>query len=74
MRAVLCVSNERSGHSVQQAEKQRLDFVEKLSRVQNDDEMVCGYYENFLRRHDKDSVGIWGSPGVGKTTLASKVV
>ena len=56
MRAVLCVSNERSGHSLQQAEKQLLDFVEKLSRVQNDDERVCGYYENFLRRHDKDSV------------------
>jgi hypothetical protein len=56
MLAVLCVSNERNGHSVQQAEKQRLDFAEKLSRVRNDDERVCGYYENFLRRHDKDSV------------------
>ena len=56
MRVVPCVSNEWSGHSVQQAEKQQLDFVEKLSRVQNDDERVCGYYENFARRHDKDSV------------------
>ncbi len=56
MLAVLCVSNEQIGHSVQQAEKQWLDFVEKLSRVQNDDERVYGYYENFVHRHDKDSV------------------
>jgi len=56
MRAVPYVSSERSDHSGQQAEKQRLDFVGKLSRVQNDDERVCGHYENFVRRHDKDSV------------------
>lgn len=56
MRVVLCVSNERSDHSVQQAERQRIYFVEKLSRAQNDAVMVCGYCENFVRRHDKDSV------------------
>jgi hypothetical protein len=56
MRAVPCVSNERSDHNVQQAERQRLDSAEKLSRAQNNDERVCGYYENFVRRHDKDSV------------------
>jgi hypothetical protein len=56
MRAVPCVSNERIDHSLQQAERQRLDSAEKLSRAQNDDERGCGYYENFVRRHDKDSV------------------
>ena len=56
MRAVPCVSNGLSDHSVKQAEIQQLDFVEKFSKAQNDDERVCGYYENFLRRHDKDSV------------------
>lgn len=56
MRAVPCVSSERSDHDVQQADRQRLDFAEKLSTEQNDDEKVCGYYENFVRRHDKDSV------------------
>jgi hypothetical protein len=57
MLAVLFVSNERSDHSAQQAEREQLDFADKLSRAQNDAGMVCGYCENFARRHDKDSVG-----------------
>jgi hypothetical protein len=56
MRVVLCVSNERNAHSVQQVDRQQTDFAEKLSKVQNDAGMVCGYCENFARSHDKDSV------------------
>jgi hypothetical protein len=56
MLAVLCVSNEWSDHSVQQAERQQIDFADKLSRAQNDAGMVSGYCENFARRHGKDSV------------------
>jgi hypothetical protein len=56
MRVVLCVSNERNAHSVQQVDRQQTDFAEKLSKVQNDAGMVCGHCENFARSHDKDSV------------------
>ena len=56
MRVVLCVSNERNAHSVQQVDRQQTDFADKLSKVQNDAGMVCGHCENFARSHDKDSV------------------